>query len=79
MPPSMSQSTRTTERRAASDQARLVAHEVEVWPARVVQTPKSKLTVLSRVRRALRTARHKENGSPCRHSRATVRFVRQEP
>jgi len=44
VPPSMSQSTSTTERVAASDHARLVAQDVDVWPARVVQTPRSEVT-----------------------------------
>jgi hypothetical protein len=44
VPPSMSQSTSTTERVAASDQARLVAQDVDVCPARVVQTPRSDVT-----------------------------------
>ena len=48
VPPSISQSTRITERFADRDHARLVAHDVEVCPARVVQTPTSKLTGLTR-------------------------------
>lgn len=67
VPPSISQSMSITERRAASDQAKLVAHDVEVCPERVVQTPRSNVTVLSRFPRAPRT--HSHRGYVSRHRR----------
>ena len=65
VPPSISQSTSTTDRPAENDHARLVAHEVEVCPARVVHTPRSKLTVLACFPKALHMQRHREWLLPC--------------
>ena len=77
VPPSMSQSMSTTDLLADRDQARLVAHEVEVCPERVVQTPRSKLTVLRCLPRAPRTQFRREFRWLCRHSAAPVPAVRR--